>query len=292
MRVSAPRIGLPDNLRVPAAPAPTSSSVADSEEPPMTEQAAATSPSPPLTEDLVKGLSHLLSHILDKSGELDLPAIEQELEASVSPPHSPSALVARAKYLSSLSDAYLRIAYGLQPVGSSSENPFERTETTGEVEHIEFEVGDHVIYPHHGAGKVISKGNIRTDDKTREYLTIKILHNDMTVKVASDDAVLAGLRRVIDKQTVEKVLNLLQGKASMTGDIYELAEVVRSLSLRESKQGSLSTGETQMLTRAKKILASELMYALDKNLDESEALLDRVLSKAEMTSAFTLETDH
>ncbi len=48
-----------------------------------------------------------------------------------------------------------------------------------------------------------------------------------------------------------------------TGDIYELAEVVRNLSLRESEKG-LSTGEKQMFTRTKKILASELMYALDK----------------------------
>jgi CarD family transcriptional regulator len=50
-----------------------------------------------------------------------------------------------------------------------------------------------------------------------------------------------------------------------TGDIYELAEVVRNLAVRESEKG-LSTGEKQMFTRAKKILCSELMYAL--RLDE------------------------
>jgi CarD family transcriptional regulator len=52
-----------------------------------------------------------------------------------------------------------------------------------------------------------------------------------------------------------------------TGDIYELAEVVRNLAVRESQKG-LSTGEKQMFTRAKKILCSELMYAL--GLDEEE----------------------
>jgi CarD family transcriptional regulator len=54
-----------------------------------------------------------------------------------------------------------------------------------------------------------------------------------------------------------------------TGDIYELAEVVRNLALRDGEKG-LSTGEKQMYVKAKKILASELMYA--KNMSEEEAL--------------------
>ena len=47
-----------------------------------------------------------------------------------------------------------------------------------------------------------------------------------------------------------------------TGDVLELAEVVRNLSLRDHEKG-LSTGEKQMYVKAKKILASELMYAKD-----------------------------
>lgn len=64
-----------------------------------------------------------------------------------------------------------------------------------------------------------------------------------------------------------------------TGDIYELAEVVRNLAIREHDKG-LSTGEKQMFTRAKKILASELMYALEVTEDESEAYLDNLLSES------------
>jgi CarD family transcriptional regulator len=55
-----------------------------------------------------------------------------------------------------------------------------------------------------------------------------------------------------------------------TGDIFELAEVVRNLSLRDGEKG-LSTGEKQMYVKAKKILASELMYA--KNLSEEDAFV-------------------
>jgi CarD family transcriptional regulator len=64
-----------------------------------------------------------------------------------------------------------------------------------------------------------------------------------------------------------------------TGDIYELAEVVRNLALRETEKG-LSTGEKQMFTRAKKILASELMYALEMDEDDAESHLDELLAKS------------
>jgi CarD family transcriptional regulator len=61
-----------------------------------------------------------------------------------------------------------------------------------------------------------------------------------------------------------------------TGDILELAEVVRNLSLRDSEKG-LSTGEKQMFVKAKKILASELMYAKDMDEEEAAEWLDGVL---------------
>ncbi|HSZ05952.1 MAG TPA: CarD family transcriptional regulator [Solirubrobacteraceae bacterium] len=175
----------------------------------------------------------------------------------------------------------------------------DELEVTREVEYIEFELGDHVVYPHHGAGKVLKKEDMEILGERREYLTIKILHNDMTVRVPTENAALAGLRRVIDEETVKKVLDVLRDDVSempknwnrrfkhnrdkiKTGDIYELAEVVRNLSLRESEKG-LSTGEKQMFTRTKKILASELMYALDKDEEEAESYLDELLEDSANT---------
>jgi CarD family transcriptional regulator len=158
---------------------------------------------------------------------------------------------------------------------------------------VEFEIGDSVVYPHHGAGKVLRKEQKEVLGESREYLTIKILHNDMTVMVPTENAAIAGLRRVMEKETVEKVLALLQDDCSempknwnrrfkhnrdkiKTGDIYELAEVVRNLAVRENQKG-LSTGEKQMFTRAKKILASELMYALSMNEEEVDEHLTQLL---------------
>ncbi len=173
------------------------------------------------------------------------------------------------------------------------EEHLEDLEIRSPLENIEFEVGDNVVYPHHGAGKVLRKELKEVLGETREYLTIKILHNDMTVMVPTENAALAGLRRVIDEDTVKKVLAVLQDDCSempknwnrrfkhnrdkiKTGDIYELTEVVRNLAVRECEKG-LSTGEKQMYTRAKKILASELMYALELGEEEAEAHLDDLL---------------
>jgi RNA polymerase-interacting CarD/CdnL/TRCF family regulator len=96
-----------------------------------------------------------------------------------------------------------------------------------------YKVGDKVVYPHHGAGTVVKKESRTVLGQKREYLTIKILHNDMTVNVPTENADAVGLRKVIDKQ---------------------------------------------MFVKAKKILASELMYAKDMDEDEAADWLDGVLS--------------
>lgn len=161
----------------------------------------------------------------------------------------------------------------------------------------DFQVGDNVVYPHHGAGVVRARAPRKVLGEDREYLKIRILHNDMTVHVPCDQAAAVGLRRVIDEETVRKVLGVLEGPCTempknwnrrfkhnrekiKTGDIYELAEVVRNLATRENDKG-LSTGEKQMFTRAKKVLASELMYALEKTEDEAEEYLDSILAPQE-----------
>ena len=126
----------------------------------------------------------------------------------------------------------------------------------------------------------------------REYLTIQILHNDMTVNVPAENADAVGLRKVINEDTVKEVVKALTGNGTTpknwnrrfkhnrdkmkTGDIFELAEVVRNLSLRDWDKG-LSTGEKQMFVKAKKILISELMYAKGMDEEETAEWLDGVL---------------
>jgi CarD family transcriptional regulator len=164
-----------------------------------------------------------------------------------------------------------------------------------------YKVGDKVVYPHHGAGTVVKKESRTILGQEREYLTIQILHNDMTVNVPTENADRVGLRKVIDEVMVERVLDVLHGSGTKmpknwnrrfkynrdkmkTGDIFELAEVVRNLSLRDQEKG-LSTGEKQMFVKAKKILASELMYAKGMDEEEASAWLDDVLESVDVTVA-------
>ena len=156
-----------------------------------------------------------------------------------------------------------------------------------------FEIGDSVVYPHHGAGKVLKKEMKSVLGESREYLTVKILHNEMTVMVPTENAAAAGLRRVMDEQMILKVTAVLQDECSempknwnrrfkhnrdkiRTGDIYDLADVVRNLAVREHQKG-LSTGEKQMFTRARRILASEMMYALGMDEETVDAHLSSVI---------------
>jgi len=167
---------------------------------------------------------------------------------------------------------------------------------------LNFEVGDSVVYPHHGAGHVIKREMKSILGEDKEYLTIKILHNDMTVMVPTDKVAQAGLRRVVSEETLEQVIAVLQAPCNeipgnwsrrykhnrekvKTGDITDLAEVVRNLGVREHDKG-LSTGEKQMFTRAKKILCSEMQYALDMDEDEVDVhIMNVILDGHDSTAA-------
>ncbi len=164
-----------------------------------------------------------------------------------------------------------------------------------------YTVGDKVVYPHHGAGKIMKIEQKEVLGQQRDYLTIQILHNDMTVMVPVENADRAGLRKVVDPNVVEQVLEVLRGDPTKmpknwsrrykhnrdklkTGDIFEVAEVVRNLAIRHADKG-LSTGEKQMFSKAKKILASELMYARDFSEDEANAFLEEVLEDINLDGA-------
>ena len=184
----------------------------------------------------------------------------------------------------------------IPPQATAEVSLIEELEVTREVEFIEFELGDQVVYPHHGAGKVLKKEDMEMLGETREYLTIKILHNDMTVNVPAENAERRrsaqgdrrGSRQEGRERTPRAVTEMPKNwnrrfkhnrDKMKTGDIFELAEVVRNLSLRDGEKG-LSTGEKQMYVKAKKILASELMYALDKDEEEAENYLDELLANS------------
>ncbi len=153
-----------------------------------------------------------------------------------------------------------------------------------------FDVGDKVVYPHHGAAVVERREIIEAFGDTKEYLVLRLAYGDLILRVPTDNTDEVGLREVINDEEVEEVFAVLRKKdvrmptnwsrryknhveKLKSGDIYQVAEVVRNLSNRDKDKG-LSAGEKRMLTRARQILVSELTFALGVDEVEAQKRLD------------------
>jgi len=152
-----------------------------------------------------------------------------------------------------------------------------------------FNVGDKIVYPMHGAGTIDS---IEEKDILGEKQSYYILRMPGGVKVMIPTAKAeeVGVRNIIDKGSADKVISVLeQNETDMdknwnkryrdnmdkmkSGDIYEIADVVRNLSFKQKEKG-LSTGEKKMLNNAKQILVSELVLAEHASQEEVEEIVE------------------
>ena len=158
-----------------------------------------------------------------------------------------------------------------------------------------FNVGDKIVYPMHGAGRIdaIEEKNILGENQS--YYILKMT-GEVKVMVPVDKAEQIGVRNIIDKEEAGKVIAVLEENETAmsdkwnkryrdnmdkmkSGDIYEVADVVRNLSFKQKEKG-LSTGEKKMLSNAKQILVSELVVAEHASQDEIENLVN---SKIELS---------
>jgi CarD family transcriptional regulator len=157
-----------------------------------------------------------------------------------------------------------------------------------------FRVGDKVVYPHHGAAVIEGVQERVVEGQSRKYWVLRLSYGDLTLMVPTDGADEVGLRGVVPKNELDQVYKVLQSKKQApapsnwsrrfkshveklrSGDIYQVAEVVRNLSNRDKDKG-LSAGEKRMLTKARQILVSELTFAANVKEDKAEAMLDDIL---------------
>lgn len=149
-----------------------------------------------------------------------------------------------------------------------------------------FKTGDRVVYPHHGAAIIEKTEIIEINGEPREYFVLKTAHDELTVRVPVDKVDDVGMRPPISLEDVEDLFVLLAKKdvrepanwsrrfknhqeKLKSGDVYQVAEVVRNLALRDASKG-LSAGEKNMYSKARKVLVSELSFAL--NVSEDDAM--------------------
>ncbi len=171
----------------------------------------------------------------------------------------------------------------------------EGPQTASRSNHVPFKVGDKVVYPHHGAAIIEGTDtiNLLEGGKTK-YFVLRMTHGDLLLKVPADRAEEIGMRYPISKEDVEDVFQVLAKKdvreptnwsrrfknhqeKLKSGDVYQVAEVVRNLALRDADKG-LSAGEKSMFVKARQVLVSELAFALNISEDTALTRLNKTLS--------------
>ena len=156
-----------------------------------------------------------------------------------------------------------------------------------------FKVGDKIVYPMHGAGVIETIEERSILDEKQSYYIIK-MPGEVKVMVPTAKAEEIGVRNIIDKETAGKVINVLEQDSTemsmkwnkryrdnvekmKSGDIFEVADIVRNLSFKQKDKG-LSTTEKKMLLNAKQILVSELVLAESKGKEEIESLVENKIN--------------
>ncbi|KUF06266.1 CarD family transcriptional regulator [Leucobacter sp. G161] len=160
---------------------------------------------------------------------------------------------------------------------------------------MQFEVGETVVYPHHGAAKIIEVKKRKLGGEEKLFLKLQVDQGDLTIEVPAENCDLVGVRDVIDQEGLKEVFEVLRTpfteeptnwsrrfKANTeklaSGDVIKVSEVVRDLWRRDQEVRSLSAGEKRMLAKARQILVSELALAEKTDEEKAGMILDEVLA--------------
>ena len=157
-----------------------------------------------------------------------------------------------------------------------------------------FQIGDKVVHPMYGAGVLESVVQKKVDGVVREYYIMKLPKRSMVVMIPTEGSEEIGVRPIMNQDQAGQLLAAIPGiQVEMTtnwnhryrenlerlksGDLLEVARVIKGLTMRESKRG-LSTGERKMLHSAKQILISELVLSQNTSYEDVEARINTALA--------------
>jgi CarD family transcriptional regulator len=166
---------------------------------------------------------------------------------------------------------------------------------------VKFKKGDTVIYPQHGACIVQGTKKMDMFGTNEDYLILKTVINEMTLKVPVAKAEEVGVRPPVSADELEDLVAVLSKpdprvpsnwsrrfknhqEKLKSGDVYQVAEVVRNLAAR-NRDASLSAAERTMYDRARINLISEIAPALKVSAEEAERYLDEALAKGVLKPA-------
>jgi len=171
---------------------------------------------------------------------------------------------------------------------------------------VKFTKGETVIYPQHGACVVKGTKKMEAFGEKREYLILETVINEMVLKVPVDKADEVGVRPPVSPDELEDLVSVLakpdprvpsnwsrrfknHQEKLKSGDVYQVAEVVRNLAAR-NRDAALSAAERTMYERARVNLISEIAPALKVSAEAAEDYLDDALAKGVLSAGGSSKT--
>ena len=143
-----------------------------------------------------------------------------------------------------------------------------------------FSVGDLVVHPMHGAGVIDAIVQEKVAGSTQDYYVFKMPVGGLLLKIPTANSQTIGVRSVIQRPEAEALIAAIRYRENLlrmkSGDLYEVARVIKGLMFRERKRG-LSNGERKMLHTARQILLSELVLAEDSGYEEVERRVEQAM---------------
>ena len=158
-----------------------------------------------------------------------------------------------------------------------------------------YSIGERIVYPLHGAGVIEAIEEKEVLGETGSYYIMRLAYDNIRVIFPVSSSAADSVRDVISPQEADKVIkyfeefyeevttnwnkryrsNVMHIKS---GNIYEVAQVVKMLMLRDKKKG-LSSGERKMFVNAKQILISELVLSKNVSQEYIEDMLSEIVDK-------------
>src|SRR6187397_921155 len=174
---------------------------------------------------------------------------------------------------------------GVRLRASSNSRPHEKGDLMA-AKALSFDVGDYVVYPKHGVGRVVELQSTEIAGTRLDLYVLRFEKEKMTLRVPVNKADSVGMRKLSSDKTMKDALETLKGKPKVkrtmwsrraqeyeakinSGDLTSIAEVVRDL-FRADDQPEQSYSERQIFEAASSRLAREL--AAMEQVDEPTAL--------------------
>jgi CarD family transcriptional regulator len=158
-----------------------------------------------------------------------------------------------------------------------------------------FRIGDKAVYPAHGVAEILGIESREISGAKQQFYILKILDSGMKIMVPVNNVDAVGLRGLISSTEADEVYQILRSKEIAvdgqtwnrrhreymekikTGSVFEVAEVLRDLSLLRTDK-DLSFGERKVLDTARTLLVKELALAKRRKERDIEKEIDRIFS--------------